>query len=36
VKKALKWREHHAQYLPAINAATIRATAEQLLASSTN
>jgi hypothetical protein len=27
----LKWREHQAQYLPAINAATIRATAEQLL-----
>jgi [acyl-carrier-protein] S-malonyltransferase len=33
VKKSLKWREHQAQYLPAINAATIRATAEQLLAS---
>lgn len=32
VKKALKWREHQAQYLPAINAATIRATAEQLMA----
>jgi hypothetical protein len=32
VKKSLKWREHHAQYLPAISAATIRATAEQLLA----
>jgi [acyl-carrier-protein] S-malonyltransferase len=32
VKKSLKWREHQAQYLPAINAATIRATAEQLLA----
>jgi [acyl-carrier-protein] S-malonyltransferase len=31
VKKSLKWREHHAQYLPAINAATIRATAGQLL-----
>ncbi len=31
VKKSLKWREHQAQYLPAINAATIRATAEQLL-----
>lgn len=30
VKKSLKWREHTAQYLPAINAATIRATAEQL------
>jgi len=32
VKKSLKWREHQALYLPAINAATIRATAEQLLA----
>jgi [acyl-carrier-protein] S-malonyltransferase len=32
VKKSLKWREHQAQYLPAINATTIRATAEQLLA----
>lgn len=32
IKKALKWREHQAQYLPAINAATIRATAEQLSA----
>ena len=32
VKKSLKWREYQAQYLPAINAATIRATAEQLLA----
>lgn len=32
IKKSLKWREHQAQYLPAINAATIRATAEQLLA----
>lgn len=31
VKKSLKWRDHQAQYLPAINAATIRATAEQLL-----
>jgi [acyl-carrier-protein] S-malonyltransferase len=31
IKKSLKSREHHAQYLPAINAATIRATAEQLL-----
>jgi [acyl-carrier-protein] S-malonyltransferase len=31
VKKSLKWREHQAQYLPAINAATIRATAERLL-----
>jgi [acyl-carrier-protein] S-malonyltransferase len=30
VKKSLKWREHQAQYLPAINAATIRTTAEQL------
>jgi [acyl-carrier-protein] S-malonyltransferase len=30
VKRSLKWREHQAQYLPAINAATIRATAEQL------
>lgn len=32
IKKSLKWREHRAQYLPAINAATIRATAEQLSA----
>jgi [acyl-carrier-protein] S-malonyltransferase len=32
IKKSLKSREHSAQYLPAINAATIRATAEQLLA----
>ena len=32
IKKSMKWREHQAQYLPAINAATIRATAEQLLA----
>jgi [acyl-carrier-protein] S-malonyltransferase len=32
VKKSLKSREHPAQYLPAINAATIRATAAQLLA----
>jgi [acyl-carrier-protein] S-malonyltransferase len=32
VKKSLKTREHSAQYLPAINAPTIRATAEQLLA----
>jgi [acyl-carrier-protein] S-malonyltransferase len=32
VKKSLKWREHQAQYLPAITAATIRTTAEQLLA----
>jgi len=31
VKKSLKWREHQAQYLPAINAAGIRATAQQLL-----
>ena len=31
VKKSLKWREHQAQYLPAINATTIRATAQQLL-----
>jgi [acyl-carrier-protein] S-malonyltransferase len=31
VKKSLKWREHQAQYLPSINAATIRATAQQLL-----
>jgi [acyl-carrier-protein] S-malonyltransferase len=30
VKKSLKWREHQAQYLPAISAASIRATAEQL------
>ncbi len=32
IKKSLKTREHSAQYLPAINATTIRATAEQLLA----
>jgi [acyl-carrier-protein] S-malonyltransferase len=32
IKKSLKSREHQAQYLPAINAATIRATAAQLLA----
>jgi [acyl-carrier-protein] S-malonyltransferase len=32
IKKSLKTREHQAQYLPAINAATIRATAEQLSA----
>jgi [acyl-carrier-protein] S-malonyltransferase len=32
IKKSLKWREHQAQYLPAINAATIRATAEQIAA----
>jgi len=31
VKKSLKWREHQAQYLPAINAAGIRAAAQQLL-----
>jgi [acyl-carrier-protein] S-malonyltransferase len=31
VKKSLKWREHQAQYLPSINAPTIRATAQQLL-----
>jgi [acyl-carrier-protein] S-malonyltransferase len=31
IKKSLKWREHQAQYLPSINAATIRATAQQLL-----
>jgi [acyl-carrier-protein] S-malonyltransferase len=31
VKKSLKWRERQAQYLPAISAATIRATAQQLL-----
>jgi hypothetical protein len=31
IKKSLKWREHQAQYLPAINAATIRATAGLLL-----
>ena len=31
VKKSLKSRDHRAQYLPAINAASIRATAEQLL-----
>ena len=32
VKKSLKLREHQAEYLPAINAATIRATAEKLSA----
>jgi [acyl-carrier-protein] S-malonyltransferase len=32
VKKSLKWREREAQYLPAINTAAIRATANQLLA----
>jgi len=31
VKKSLKWREHQAEYWPAISAAGIRATAEQLL-----
>ena len=31
VKKSLKWREHQAEYLPAINAAGIRASAERLL-----
>jgi [acyl-carrier-protein] S-malonyltransferase len=31
VKKSLKWREHQAEYLPAINAAGIRATAERLI-----
>jgi [acyl-carrier-protein] S-malonyltransferase len=31
VKKSLKWREREAQYLPAINAASIRATASLLL-----
>jgi [acyl-carrier-protein] S-malonyltransferase len=30
VKKSLKSREHQAQYLPAINAASVRATAQQL------
>jgi [acyl-carrier-protein] S-malonyltransferase len=32
VRKSLKWREYQAQYLPAINAASIRATADQFLA----
>jgi [acyl-carrier-protein] S-malonyltransferase len=32
VKKSFKWREYQAEYWPAINAATIRATAEQFLA----
>ncbi|HEU4617293.1 MAG TPA: hypothetical protein VFV10_04595, partial [Gammaproteobacteria bacterium] len=32
VKKTLKWREHDAQYLPAINAAGIRSAAQQLVA----
>jgi [acyl-carrier-protein] S-malonyltransferase len=31
VRKSLKWREHEADYLPAINASTLRATAQQLL-----
>jgi [acyl-carrier-protein] S-malonyltransferase len=31
VKRSLKWREHQAEYLPAINAADIRATVQQLL-----
>jgi [acyl-carrier-protein] S-malonyltransferase len=30
VKKSLKAREHQAQYLPAINVASVRATAQQL------
>jgi hypothetical protein len=30
VKKSLKWREHEAQYLPAIHVAGIRAAAVQL------
>jgi [acyl-carrier-protein] S-malonyltransferase len=30
IKKSLKWREHEAQYLPAINVAGIRAAAEQV------
>jgi [acyl-carrier-protein] S-malonyltransferase len=32
-KKTMKARNYEAQHLPAINAATIRATAEQLAAS---
>ncbi len=32
VKKSLKWREHDAQYLPAINAAGIRSAVQQLVA----
>jgi [acyl-carrier-protein] S-malonyltransferase len=32
VKKSLKWREHEAQYLAAINAAGIRSAVEQLVA----
>ena len=31
VKKSLKWRDHQAQYLPAINAAGIRAAVQQLI-----
>lgn len=31
VKKSLKWREHEAQYLPAINTAGIRAVVQQLV-----
>jgi [acyl-carrier-protein] S-malonyltransferase len=31
VKKSLKWREHDAQYLPAINAAGIRSAVRQLV-----
>jgi len=30
IKKSLKWRQHDAQYVPAINAAGIRAAARQL------
>jgi [acyl-carrier-protein] S-malonyltransferase len=30
VKKSLKWREHEAEYLPAINVAGIRAAADHL------
>ena len=33
VKKSLKWREHQAEYLPAINVAAIKAAAERLLGS---
>jgi [acyl-carrier-protein] S-malonyltransferase len=36
IKKSLKWREHQAQYLPAINAASIRTTAQQLLGGEKN
>jgi [acyl-carrier-protein] S-malonyltransferase len=32
VKKSLRWKEREAQYLPAISAATIKTTAETLLA----